>query len=112
MCTGACPLPFLSTSRAKIFFCAAEASTATDLDPHAVSVVIIKSLSTMRSPLIGSHVRSALLQAVLYRSSPAAERLGDIWQALQHMPQPQGRVLQVRWRLALVHSSGHTDGHT
>ena len=66
----------------------------------------------MRSPLIGSHVRSALLQAVLDRSSPAAERLGDIWQALQHMPQPQGRVLQVRWRLALVHSSGHTDGHT
>jgi hypothetical protein len=100
VCTGACPLPFLSTSRAKIFFCAAEASTATDLDPHAVSVVIIKSLSTMRSPLIGSHVRSALLQAVLYRSSPAAERLGDIWQALQRMPQPQGRVLQVRRRLA------------
>ena len=88
---------------------AAEASAAAGLDPHAVSVVIIKSLSTMRSPLIGSHVRSALLKAALQHGGRgsrdgAGMMMPHIWAALQQMPQPQGRVLQVR-RLALAQST-------
>lgn len=70
------------------------------LDPLAVSVVVIKSLSMLHVPLLGAAARAELFNAAI--GDFAGEvRISIISDVLHRLPPNQGRLLKViRWRTA------------
>lgn len=67
------------------------------IDPLVVSIVVIKSLSTLRAPLLDTRARNDLLSAAMghgYNDNVKRSLIRDVLQRVT--PSAQGTVLQVR----------------
>ncbi len=67
------------------------------IDPLVVSIVVIKSLSTLRASLLDTRARNDLLAAAVghgYNDDVKRSLIRDVLQRIS--PSPQGVVLQVR----------------
>ena len=70
------------------------------IDPLVVSIVVIKSLSTLRAPLLDTRARNDLLSAAIghgYNDDVKCSLIRDVLQRVT--PSAQGAVLQVWYGL-------------